>query len=82
VTKQEAAAMQSKAKISGAIVDLSSPAPAGVTQSQVDTARRTLSWVLGQHGEKGLAEAVFGVAPAAPAVSVPVTPPAPTTSPA
>ena len=73
--------MKSKAEIRNAIVDLSGPAPGGVSQPQVDTARRVLSWVLGQHGEKDVVTAVFETTCGTPAVApyVPTAPPPPAT---
>jgi hypothetical protein len=72
--------MQTKAKIKDVLVDLAGPVPAGATVAQVETARRTLSWVLEQHGDKGFGEVVFGTAPFTPAPAPradTTTPPAP-----
>jgi hypothetical protein len=68
--------MQSKAKICSALVDLSGPAFPGVTLHDMGVARGVLSWVLGQHGDKSLAEAAFDIVPAAPKVVVAPPPPA------
>lgn len=72
--------MQTKAEIRSAIVDLAGPVSSEVVAS---TARKTLAWVLGQHGDASLHEVLFGSKPASiydsPAQTVipTITPPSP-----
>lgn len=74
--------MRTQAQVKAAIVDLAGPLPEGVTPAQADTARRTLSWCLGQYPEDtGLVEAISGVKPARPKVEAPAAPPPPATPP-